>query len=152
MKPSSVKPMRGRSARAELAVGDLMTDELVAVGPDEDLATLHQLMLDHNVRHMPVVDRERNLIGLVSHRDLLRNHLIEQVAQPEAVEEMVLRAVTVREVMTTVVESATPEMDIRDAGQRMLDNKYGCLPVVRRGKLVGILTEADFVRLLAMGH
>ncbi|MEE8523886.1 MAG: CBS domain-containing protein [Thermoanaerobaculia bacterium] len=64
-------------------------------------------------------------------------------------EDTILERLRVRELMTTGVESTEAERDIRDAAQVMLENKYGCLPVVEGERLVGILTEADFVRLFA---
>jgi len=59
----------------------------------------------------------------------------------------------VRDVMTSGVVGVRPDLDIREAAQLMLEHQYGCLPVVDgEGRLVGILTESDFVRLLARGN
>jgi CBS domain-containing protein len=60
-----------------------------------------------------------------------------------------LATLVVKEVMTTAVVTATPEMPIGDAARVMLDRKVGCLPVVDGRRLVGIITESDFVRLAA---
>ncbi|RMH15687.1 MAG: CBS domain-containing protein [Acidobacteria bacterium] len=135
-----------------LLVRDLMTRDVVAVGPAESLATLRDVMLAQRVRHMPVVDPAGRLIGLVSQRDLLRNQLVEQAATPDAVERAVLERLAVSDLMGTSLVWAEPDDDIRDAAQRMLDHQYGCLPVVEEGRLVGILTESDFVRLFARGQ
>ena len=56
------------------------------------------------------------------------------------------------DIMTTDVETIDPEADVREAAQILYDNKIGCLPVVEGSRLVGILTEADFVRLMAQGQ
>lgn len=133
-------------------VRDLMTDRLYTVRPDNDLATVRDLMIEHRIRHIPVVDPEENLVGLVTHRDLLRHALIEQADIPAYVEDVVLEQVQVREVMTPNPDTIAAETDIREAAQTMLDNKYGCLPVVEGNRLVGILTESDFVRLMARGE
>ena len=143
-------PLRTNAARA-MQVEDLMTAEVYALRPWDDLATLHDLMREHNVRHVPVVDREGDLVGLVSHRDLLRSALIEQPV-PGDVERSVLERLEVRDVMVRDVESVAPDTDLRDAAQTMFENKFGCLPVVVGRRLVGILTEADFVRLMAQGE
>lgn len=140
------------SLTARITVHDLMTEHLFTVGPHDDLATVRDLMVDHRVRHIPVVDADGQLIGLVSHRDLLRHSLIEQEDIPGYVEETVLEQVEVCEVMTSNPDAVTAELDIREAAQVMLDHKYGCLPVVEGKRLVGILTEADFVRLMAQGE
>ncbi len=135
-----------------LRVRDLMTRNVVATKPGDTLAHLRNLMLDRDVRHMPVVEDDKELVGLVSQRDLLRNHLIEQPDVPDFVEDALLEKLLVREVMTTGVVSIEPESDIREAAQIMFENKYGCLPVVEGAQLVGILTESDFVRLMAEGN
>lgn len=135
-----------------LRVSDLMTQDVVAARPDDTLATLRDLMLERDVRHMPVIEGEGNLVGLVSQRDLLRNSLIEQPDMPDFVEDALLERLRVRELMTTGVVSIDPERDIREAAQIMFENKYGCLPVTLGTRLVGILTESDFVRLMAEGN
>ncbi len=135
-----------------MLVRDLMTRDVVSAHPDDSLARLRDLMIDRDVRHMPVTEGEGSLVGLVSQRDLLRNHLIEQADVPDFIEDALLERLLVRELMTTGVVSIEPESDIREAAQLMIENKYGCLPVVEGGRLVGILTESDFVRLMAGGN
>ncbi len=132
-----------------LRVRDLMTRDVVAARPEDSLAHMRDLMLEHDVRHMPVIEGENDLVGLVSQRDLLRNHLIEQADVPDFIEDALLERLLVRELMTTGVVSIDPENDIREAAQIMYENKFGCLPVVEGTQLVGILTESDFVRLMA---
>lgn len=136
---------------ARMAVRDLMTEEVVALRPEDDLAKLRNAMYELDIRHMPVIDGEGELVGLVTQRDLLRNSLVEQPDVPTFIEDAILEQLRIRELMTTSVETVDPETDIRDAAQRMFENKYGCLPVVNGRKLVGILTESDFVRLMAEG-
>ena len=135
-----------------LCVRDLMTQDVVAARPADSLARLRNLMHDRDVRHMPVVEGDGDLVGLVSQRDLLRNHLIEQADVPDFIEDAVLERLLVRDLMTTGVVSVAPEHDIREAAQVMWENKFGCLPVVEGNRLVGIITESDFVRLMAEGN
>ena len=136
---------------AVLTVGDLMTSDVVAVRPGDTLGTLRDLLWEHNIRHMPVVDPDGDLVGLVSQRDLLRHALVDQSDVPTYVEDAVLDELTAADVMTAYVERVAPDADVRAAAQTMLDNKYGCLPVTVGDRLVGILTESDFVRFLARG-
>ena len=131
---------------AKLKVRDLMTEKVLSIRADEDLARLNDLMADINVRHVPVVDGEENIIGVVSQRDLLRSALDEEGVLPASQQREMLQSVKVAEIMVTNPETAEPEQDITEAGQTMLDNKLGCLPVVEDTHLVGILTEADFVK------
>lgn len=135
-----------------MKVRDMMSNQVIAARPDDSIATLHDLMLEHDIRHVPVVGSEQELVGLVSHRDLLRHSLVEQSDVPEFVEEEVRGRIRVEEVMTTGVFSIDPDSDIREAAQAMYENKFGSLPVVEGERLVGILTESDFVRLMAEGN
>jgi CBS domain-containing membrane protein len=134
----------------DLRVRDLMTHAVIAVRPEENLARAYELMLDHRIRHLLVVDGEGDLVGLLTHRDLLRHSLIEQVAVSPAMARKVLRRIRIEEAMTSEVETADPEQLLGEAALVMFDNKFGCLPVVEGARPVGILTEADFVRFFAL--
>jgi CBS domain-containing membrane protein len=129
-----------------------MTSRVFVVRPDETVAALVDLMHEHQVRHVPVVDEDGDLVGLVSHRDLLRNSLIEQDDEVQVDKEELLERLQVGDLMLGEVDRVKPDTDIRVAAQLMLDHKYGCLPVVEGSRLVGILTESDFVRLMAGGN
>ena len=135
-----------------MKVRDLMSSNVFASKPDDSVAELRDLMYEHNVRHIPVVDSDGDLVGVVSQRDLLRNSLVEQSDVPGFLEDEILNRVRVDELMTTDPEAVDPESDIRNAADLMIENKYGCLPVVEGRRLVGILTESDFVRLMAEGN
>src|SRR5205807_2382370 len=91
-----------------------------------------------HVRHVPVEDEEGRLVGLVTHRDLLR--LLSQGITANSENRL-----TVRDIMNSqplTVSSSTPTLD---AIETMQTNKVGCLPVVDDGQLVGILTSYDFL-------
>jgi CBS domain-containing membrane protein len=132
-----------------ILVRDLMTPKVFTLRPEATMARLYELMDSKHIRHLPVVDREGDLVGLVTHRDLLRSALTDRSDLPMAIQRQVLETVLVSEIMTTTVETIEPDQDIRDAVDLMLENKFGCLPVVEGEHLVGILTEADFVRYLS---
>ena len=144
--------MDRRPEEDNMRVSDLMSSQVIATRSEDSIATLHNLMLEHDIRHIPVVNPENELVGLVSHRDLLRQSLVEQSDVPEFIEDEVRERITVGEVMTTGVLSIEPDADIREAAQAMYENKFGSLPVVEGDHLVGILTESDFVRLMAEGN
>jgi CBS domain-containing membrane protein len=128
------------------AVGDLMTSKVFTLGPGDTLEKLYELMDERHVRHVPIVDREGDLVGLVTHRDLSRSVLGPQEGLPLSVQEEILRRRRVREIMATEVDTIEPDKPLEEAAETLLDNKIGCLPVVEGEHLVGILTEADFVR------
>lgn len=130
----------------ERTVADLMTSSPATVLPDENVAQVYDLMNDRSIRHVPVVDADGNLEGLVSHRDLVRSVLFAFDELPYSEQRESLKTMRVREVMTTDPETVEPETAVIDAARILLENKFGCLPVVAGTHLVGILTEADFVK------
>ena len=135
---------------SKLSVRDLMTDTIFALRADDDIQMARDLMDERNVRHVPVVDEDRHLVGLVSERDLLRSMYPSTSELPVGTQHAVLQRVKVSAIMTRDVETVEPEDDLAAAAQVMLDNKYGCVPVVVEGGHVeGIITESDFVRCLA---
>jgi CBS domain-containing membrane protein len=135
---------------SELRVRDLMTQNVVTVRSGDSIATAYELMLDHRFRHLVVVDGEGDLVGLLTHRDLLRHSLIERAGLPLSFQNDVMRRIRVEEVMTSEVETAEPGQWLQEAAFVMFENKYGCLPVIEGSRPVGILTEADFVRFFAL--
>lgn len=132
-----------------LRVRDLMSDEVLSLRPEEDLSTLYDLMESRHIRHIPVVDEDGTLLGLVTHRDLIRSALTGGGDLPLSTQRELLRSIRVKEIMTRDVETVEPDDDILEAAEVMLENKFGCLPVIESDRIVGILTEADFVRYLA---
>lgn len=129
-----------------LKVRDLMTAVVLSVNPDDTVEKVYDLMNERGIRHLTVVDRDGDLVGLVSHRDLLRHSPIERAEVPVFLMREILRRTQVEEVMTSEVETADVDLPLSEAAQVMFENKFGCLPVLQDSKLVGILTESDFVR------
>jgi CBS domain-containing membrane protein len=113
-----------------------LTPDVFTVGPDESIDALQDLMRKKGIRHVPVVDNDGAVLGVVSERDVLQGALFQETD-------------TVADIMTWKVETIDADEDLSTAAQIMLDNKYGCLPLVEQGVLAGILTEADFVKSMA---
>jgi len=141
----AVRPERGEGTRQRL-VRDLMTEKVFTLRPKDDLATLYDLMDSRHVRHVPIVDAEGEIVGLVTHRDLSRSALGALDDLPLSAERDELRRRRVRDIMASEPDTIEPDATLREAAQMLLENKIGCVPVVEGQHLVGILTEADFVR------
>ena len=133
-------------------VGDLMTSMVTTVGRNESLKSADDVMRLGRIRHLPVVDDDGALAGIVSQRDLFYSGLLRSLGYGSHARERVLEDSLVKEAMKTEVVSTTPETLLRDAASVMLERKSGCLVVLTAGKIVGILTEADFVRLAIAMH
>lgn len=132
-------------------VKDLMTANPFTLQPSDSLEDAIELMQWRRIRHLPVVSESGKLLGLLSHRDCLNLSFSElsEVDDEDAIE--IYQTVPVQEVMHRKLLTTTPTQSLRDAAQVLYDDKIGCLPVVdpNTQKLVGILTESDFVRIFA---
>jgi CBS domain-containing membrane protein len=126
-------------------VGDLMTRKIIAVGKDDTLENLEESMERFRFRHLPVVDGDK-LIGLVTHRDLL--HASSSfLSDRESERNKLIHKVPVGTIMQTEILTVEPTEKLLDVAKLMWESKLGCLPVVEGEKLVGIVTEADFIEV-----
>jgi CBS domain-containing protein len=123
-------------------VGQVMTTDLFTVHPEDVVDLAASLMDWEHIRYVPVEDNDGHLVGLVSHRALLRM-LARGISGNGAA------PVAVREIMKTHPVTVTPDTSCMNAIDTMREHKVGCLPVVRGGKLVGIVTEHDFMTAAA---
>ena len=133
-----------------MLVRDVMTREVATLNRNDELSLADDVMRLGRIRHLPVVDESTGEVaGVISQRDLFAGALARAFGYGSVAQRRVLKTIVVKEVMTTEVVTATPDMSLRDAARLMLERKIGCLVVVEDGKLVGILTESDFVALAA---
>ena len=130
-----------------LTTRDLMTEELIALRDDDSLLAAKQTMEDARIRHLPIVDERGAFVGLLTHRDLLAASVSRLADIDAKTQEEIYAGIPIHEVMRRDVAMATPELPLRQAAEVLLTQKYGCLPVVEGGKLVGILTASDFISL-----
>ncbi len=119
-------------------VEQYMTTQLFTVQEDELLEMVAFLMDRKQIRHVPVEDDQHRLVGLVSYRSILR--MVSEFGS-----EGVSEAVPVNSIMDRDPLTVTPETPTLDAIDIMRENGVSCLPVVNDGKLVGLVTEADFM-------
>jgi len=141
--PPAGAPTSARTVR------DVMTSVVKSLGRNDRLSLVGDVMRAARIRHVPIVDEEGELCGIVSQRDLFRGALATALGYGDFAQQKLLATLAVKEVMTTDVVTATPEMTLAEAARRMLERKIGCLPVLAGRRLVGIITESDFVALAA---
>jgi acetoin utilization protein AcuB len=127
-------------------VGDLMAHNTVAVRDGATVGQAWKLMQSRRIRHLPVLDRDGRLIGIVTDRDL-RQVILEPALQEELGNlSRALNILTVGRVMTWGVVSVRPATDIRHAAQIMREQRISALPVVDGSRLVGMFTASDVIR------
>jgi CBS domain-containing protein len=129
-------------------VRDIMETKLVTISANERLSTVDDIMTLGRVRHIPVVQAGR-LVGVVSHRDLLRASLSALSQHRDAERRAFLSVVEIGRVMSSPPIVVTPEATIEQAAAIMASKRIGCLPVLERDELVGMITETDILRWVA---
>jgi CBS domain-containing protein len=138
-------------APALCTVGDVMSREVIAVNPDTSLQTAAELMLEHAISGMPVVDEQGQLLGVVSKTDLVRRLAGEDesgVMLPPGQHRV--DVTTVEDVMTRHVLIVPEKASLTEAAKLMVNAGVHRVPVVStRGVLAGLVTTSDIVRWVA---
>jgi CBS domain-containing protein len=132
-------------------VAQWMTTAVVTIKPHDTVRQARELMATHRINQLPVGVNDK-LIGIVTDRDirdaypsslrLLRGKDIDDFAD----------AYTVEDVMTYNVTAVSPQTSLREAAQHLRRQRFGALPVVEKGKLVGIITRSDLLDALLAGE
>ncbi len=130
----------GSSKHNYLRVDQYMTTDFFTVQADDAVDLVANLMGWERIRHVPVEDQQHRLIGLVSYRSVLRFLTSGNLLKDS-------RSVAVSEIMKTEVQTVTPETATLEAIGLMRRYRIGCLPVLQDGRLVGILTEENFMNI-----
>ena len=125
-----------------------MQRKIVTIGAGDSLSTVEDIMTLGGVRHMPVVHAGK-LVGVVSERDLLRGSLSNLTRIGSEERRAFLQVVEITRVMSTPPIVIDPDASVRHAALLMAENKIGCLPVLRDGELLGLITETDVLRYFA---
>lgn len=118
-------------------VEQFMTRDLFTVRPEDAIELATNLMDWKHVRHVPVEDGAGNLVGIISHRDLLQ---VFSLHLPKNNQEIVVKNVMRKNLITI-----SPETPTLEALRIMREKNIGCLPVVKDNKLIGLITAHDFL-------
>jgi CBS domain-containing membrane protein len=133
-----------------LRVRDVMTPDVTTLKRNDKLTLADDIMHLGRIRHLPVLDDDgQQVVGVVSQRDLFRGALARALGYGRRAQRKVLDTLSVKEVMTSDVITTTPDTPLVEAARVLAERKMGCLPVAKDGRLVGILTEGDFVAMVA---
>jgi len=129
-------PQLAAGSGTEPTIGSIMTTDLFTLRPDDLVDLASSVMEWKHVRHIPVESERGELVGLLTVRDVLRARDAGNPAEQDAVKTL----------MRTDFVQVDPELGLMAALRQILESDHGCLMVVSRGKLVGIVTERDLLR------
>lgn len=130
-----------------MRVRDLMTKDVMTLDRNEKLTVADDIMKLGRIRHLPIVDDDGALAGIVTQRDLFHSGLLRALGYGSHARDQAMGLLVLKEAMKAEVMTVTPDAPLAEAAQIMLKHKIGCLVVVEGKKIAGILTESDFVKL-----
>lgn|SRR5512132_4380745 len=129
-------------------VGSIASRPVITIAADAPAREAGEVMRTEKIRHLPVLDAEGRLAGIVTDRDLRQVIFDPSIRERLGAAADTLAGVLVREVMTWGVVTVHPDSDVRDAALLMHELKISALPVVENGAVVGIVTAHDLVAAL----
>lgn len=142
---------------------DIMTRDVITVSPEATIEEIARILHEHRISGVPVVNQEKEIIGIVTEGDLiikiakpdLPPHIelfggIIYLKKPQEMEEewKKITAVLAKDIMTEKVICIEEDSNIEDVASLMINRKVNRLPVVKDGKLIGIITRADIIETL----
>ena len=130
-----------------MLVEDVMSRSVVTLTPDHTLREAIELLRSRTIRHLPVVGGSK-VVGIVTDRDVKRATPSLHSSIDRSGYERVLETTTVAQFMTREPLTVPPNSKLKAAVKIFLDRKVGALPVVEDGRLVGILTDIDILRVV----
>jgi acetoin utilization protein AcuB len=130
-----------------MLVKERMTRNPITIRPDTPVTEAQAMMKREKIHHLPVLDKDEKLVGIVSEKDLL--YASPSPASTLSVYEMssLLAKLKVEKVMSKNVVTAAENVPLEEAARIMADSGIGGLPIVRGASLVGIITESDLFRV-----
>ena len=154
--------LQGVELPTHLAVRDLMTPHVLSARPEQSLGDVARLMMDKDVRALPVVDDNGALVGMVTHRELLKYLIPDYLQKTKSGKFRAMppgmaaghqssgdpRRLPVKDVMSRAVLCVSEEQTLSDVANLMNNKDVDRFPVVREGIVVGFLTRADLIRRL----
>lgn len=150
-----------------LKARDIMTRKVISVSPETEVTKAAKILLDNSVNGMPVVDTEGRLVGIICQSDLIAQQ--KQLPLPSVFtlldgviplfsqknlesEARKIIATTVSDAMTPDPVTISPESSLEEIAKLMVDKKLHTLPVIKQGKLIGIVGKEDVLRTLFSGE
>lgn len=126
-----------------MLVDEAMTVHTRTVRPDQSLSDVRSIFEEEGFRHLPVMGND-GIIGIITHTDLMRVTYGAHIAEADfEVNDLILETTTVEESMSKKIITIETGADLKEAARLMRKYKVGCVPVVDRGQLLGLVTTTD---------
>ena len=126
-------------------ISGIMSKNVIALTPEDNLQRAEMLFKRHNIRHIPVVNSEI-VIGMLSYSDLLRISYPEVSDDEHNIDSVVFDMFTIEQAMTKNVTSVSSKTTIKEAAEILAKREFHALPVVDDGTLIGIVTTTDLLK------
>ena len=124
------------------ALGEIMTTNVITVSLSTTLAEARSTMKENRIRHLPVLNEGGEMVGLLTQSDVLA--AADSILR-DAENRIPAREISIKDVMVTRIATVDENASLRQAALFLEKHRIGCLPVVTEDKLVGIITDTDFV-------
>lgn len=125
-----------------ITVNEIMSEYVITLKTSDSVSAARELMKREDIRHIPIVDENFFPVGIVTQRDILKAQDSKLCGDHHTIDD---QQVLLEQIMSRKISYARPADPLRVAGLKLQKNKYGCLPVMDNNKLVGIITDYDFV-------
>ncbi|UOQ47121.1 CBS and ACT domain-containing protein [Gracilibacillus caseinilyticus] len=124
-----------------MLVKDIMKEDVITLTSSATVLHALQLMKEHNIRHIPVINNERHVIGIVSDRDI--RDASPSILEPSFEKELLKKPISA--IMTYPVVTIHPYEFFEEVASIFYQKEFACLPVVQNKQLTGMITEKDFL-------
>ena len=131
----------------KITVKELMTKDIKFVSPTERLIHARRIMIECHVGRLPVIEDEK-LVGMITSKDLMRAFIDFRKNVPEKYQKSQIKEVSVEHIMSSNPVFTSKDATVSEVSKIMIETGYNGLPVVEQGKVVGIITQTDILRLI----
>jgi len=131
-----------------MLVKDQMTPNPICGHPATPVAEAQKLMQENNIRHLPILDEDNKLVGLITQRSLMQAVPDDLSQFSPFVVNYILAKLQAQNIMVRDVVTIDPDTTIEEAARIIADKKIGCLPVMQDEELVGIISDSDLFSIM----
>ena len=130
-----------------ITINEFMTPEPYTLRESDSINDAWEVMVSKHIRHIPITDSDNHVLGLVTQRDILAATEPEAIRKAKTASHEVKSEIKLSDIMITEVTTIHENDSLRQAAIYLQAHKYGCLPVVSDNRLIGIITDSDFIAI-----